>query len=153
MKKIGEICLAIPATTGYRIYTGVSMKACCNKCQYTWRVRKLQVTARRCPICRGYDIDYEHWGTPVLPNRYIPHETGDALIRKRILPLLQKLEDSVAKEDLEMVPYYIEELPVLFKQAKRRNADTTNLLLARQQFTQLEFIAIDMVKAKLIRTD
>jgi hypothetical protein len=103
------------------------MMAICNRCKYSWRARKLQISNRRCPICRSYDLDYAEQGTPVLPSRHIPHETGSALIYKRISPKFAQWKKSISEEDYLTATGLMREIIALTKQAERLHASEAEI--------------------------
>lgn len=113
------------------------MQARCNRCLYTWRLRVHQTSCRRCPKCRSYDIDYLQWGTPVLPKRHIPHETGDTFIWKRVNPLLHRWEAALQSADTDLAGRLYEEVGSMLQQAKRLNADETELAIAKMRRYEL----------------
>jgi len=113
------------------------MQARCNWCKYTWRLRVLQTSCRRCPNCRSYDIDYLEWGAPSLPKKHIPHETGDAFVHKRIDPILDKWQKALDSRDFAHLTSFPGNLPLLLEQAKRRNADPLTLELACTRYRGL----------------
>ena len=106
------------------------MQARCNRCKYTWRVRVLQTSCRRCPKCRSYDLDYLEWGTPVLPKRHILHETGNTFIYKRINPLLEKWRRALQNRDHRQASSLRDEVLGMLEQAKRLNAEPMSLSTA-----------------------
>ena len=113
------------------------MQARCNRCKYTWRVRVLQTSCRRCPRCRSYDIDYLEWGTPVLPKRHIPHETGNTFIYKRINPLFEKWRHALQNRDYRQASSLSHEVKAMLEQAKRLNADRITLSIADRTWLTL----------------
>ena len=124
------------------------MKALCNRCRYSWKVRKIQTSNRRCPICRTYDIDYTDWGAPVLPSRHIPHETGSAFIQKRILPKFEKWQRSINGGDYITAKYLMDETIVLREQAKKLHASEDDLKLAHWTWTKLTDATNDAIKRR-----
>jgi len=106
------------------------MQARCNGCKYTWRVRVLQTSCRRCPKCRSYDVDYLEWGTPVLPKKHIPHETGNTFIYKRIKPLYEKWRYALQNRDDRQASSLPHEVKAMLEQAKRLNANRISLSIA-----------------------
>ena len=113
------------------------MQARCNRCKYTWRVRVLQTSCRRCPKCRSYDLDYLEWGTPVLPKEHIPHETGDTFIYKRINPRFEKWRYALQNRDYRQASSLSQEVMAMLAQAKRLNPDRMTLSIADSTWSTL----------------
>ena len=126
------------------------MQALCNRCKYTWRVRVLQTSCRRCPKCRSYDIDYLEWGTPVLPKEHIPHETGNTFIYKRINPLFEKWRYALQNRDYRQASSLFHEVKAMLEQAKRLNADRITLSIADSTWLTLtdQTIALSKERAR-----